>query len=203
MRARPRSTSVAADCPKSAMLSVSCRSGILSSCTIGRCWPMSQSSPPKGSSVIATRSWDTGRGPTTPLHRQGVLRGLTAAAPHPGHNAPRPRLYEWGRQLCRLRILTMVTIPETNPFDPTLAAVDRAIEERAAQQPSRPYLGMSAIGHPCARALWYSFRWVASKQWSAEVLKRFDDGDRGEEVMAARLRLVSGITLLTIDPQTG
>ena len=97
----------------------------------------------------------------------------------------------------------MVTIPETNPIDPTLAAVDRAIEERAAQHPSRPYMGMSAIGHPCARALWYSFRWVASKQWSAEVLKRFDDGDRGEEVMAARLRLVSGMTLLTIDPQTG
>jgi hypothetical protein len=97
----------------------------------------------------------------------------------------------------------MVAIPELNPIDPTLAAVDRALEERAARQPPRPYLGMSEIGHPCARALWYRFHWVAPAQWSAEALKRFDDGHHGEDLMADRLRLVAGITLLTRDSHTG
>ena len=97
----------------------------------------------------------------------------------------------------------MVLILQKYEVDPTLAAVDRALEERAGRQPPRPYLGMSAIGHPCARALWYGFRWAVVVQWPAETLKRFEDGHRGEDVMAARLRLVPGITLLTLDPETG
>jgi hypothetical protein len=96
----------------------------------------------------------------------------------------------------------MVAIPETQ--DPTLEAVDRAIEARGNREQARPYLGMSAIGHSCDRALWYGFRWAGgASRFDAATLKRFEDGHHGEDVMAARLRLVDGITLLTIDPETG
>ena len=86
----------------------------------------------------------------------------------------------------------MVQIPDI--IDPTLEAADAALE--AAQDRSvRPYLGASAIGDPCARKLWYGFRHAAPPSFSAEVLKRFEDGHHGEDVQAARLRLVDGIEL--------
>jgi hypothetical protein len=95
----------------------------------------------------------------------------------------------------------MAPLPKT--VDPTLEAVDRAIEKKARQDKVRPYLGMSAIGHPCDRRLWYSFRWSATEAFDAATLKRFEDGHYQEDVQAKRLRLVEGITLLTIDPETG
>jgi hypothetical protein len=95
----------------------------------------------------------------------------------------------------------MVAIPETQ--DPTLAAVDRAIEARGNRAQARPYLGMSSIGAACDRALWYGFRWASPSKFDAASLKRFEDGHHGEDAMAARLRMVEGITLLTIDPDTG
>lgn len=91
----------------------------------------------------------------------------------------------------------------SNLEDPTLAAVDAALEARAKQDRLRPYLGMSSIGHPCARHLFYSFRWCGRKNFSAATLKRFTDGHRGEAVMAERLRLVDEIELHTVDPNTG
>jgi hypothetical protein len=86
--------------------------------------------------------------------------------------------------------------------DPTLDAVDAAIEERGNAQPHRPYLGMSEIGRSCTRALWYGFRWCSGKSFDAATLKRFADGHRGEDIQAARLRLVDGITLHATDPRT-
>jgi hypothetical protein len=87
--------------------------------------------------------------------------------------------------------------------DPTLAAADRALEERALRDKARPYLGMSAIGHSCERNLWYIFRWAAQARFSADALKRFADGHATEDVQAQRLRLVEGVTLWTVDPETG
>jgi hypothetical protein len=95
----------------------------------------------------------------------------------------------------------MVALP-TLP-DPTLAAVDRAIEERALRDKPRRYLGMSAIGASCERNLWYLFRWVTKVRFSADALKRFADGHAAEDVQAQRLRLVEGVTLWTVDPETG
>lgn len=86
--------------------------------------------------------------------------------------------------------------------DPTLEAVDAAIEARGNAGPPRPYLGMSAIGRPCSRELWYGFRWCSPSTFDAATLKRFDDGHRGEDVQAERLRLVPGLTLYTEDPRT-
>ena len=93
----------------------------------------------------------------------------------------------------------MTKLPDIT--DPTLDAVDRAIEARENDSHHRPYLGMSAIGDPCARKLWYGFRWTTPKQFDAATLKRFADGHLGEDVQADRLRLVEGIELHTHTPE--
>lgn len=95
----------------------------------------------------------------------------------------------------------MAKLPDIG--DPTLDAVDAAIEARGNAEPARGYLGMSAVGGPCERRLWYGFRWCLSSSFNAATLRRFEDGHRGEDLMADRLRAVPGITLHTIDPRTG
>lgn len=81
---------------------------------------------------------------------------------------------------------------------PTLDAVDRAIEAAQDVRP-REYLGMSSIGDSCLRKLWYGFRWASPIKFSADVLKRFHDGHRGEDLQAERLRMVEGLELHTHD----
>lgn len=94
----------------------------------------------------------------------------------------------------------MAVLPKLNQ-DPTLEAVDRAIEAKGNDETPRRYLGMSSIGRPCERELWYGFRWCSLPSFDADSLKRFDDGHHGEDVQAERLRLVDGITMLTTDPR--
>lgn len=84
----------------------------------------------------------------------------------------------------------------------TLAAVDQALE-RAQDNTLRPYLGMSQIGHACDRAIWYGYHWTTARAIPASGLRAIQDGFRGEDVMAERLRAVPGITLHTVDPATG
>lgn len=91
----------------------------------------------------------------------------------------------------------MAKLPDTT--DPTLEAVDRAIEA-AQDQSRRPYLGASAIGDPCERKLWYGFRWAGRPNFNAATLKRFEDGHRSEDIQADRLRLVDGVELKTHKP---
>jgi hypothetical protein len=59
--------------------------------------------------------------------------------------------------------------------------------------------GASAIGHPCDRKLWYGFRWASRRSIDTAIA----DGHRGEKTMAERLRLVPGIQLWTVDPESG
>ena len=87
--------------------------------------------------------------------------------------------------------------------DPTIDAVRAAVEQRAAAEEPRPYLGMSSIGRPCDRELWLSFRWAEPASFACDTLWRFEDGHRSEDVMAGRLRLVRGVHLRTVDPRTG
>lgn len=95
----------------------------------------------------------------------------------------------------------MAKIPDV--LDPTLMAIDRQMEAAQNRGGPRPYLGMSAIGGPCRRKLWYEFRWVRPASFDAATLKRFADGHLQEDVQAERLRMVDGVTLLTVDPETG
>lgn len=87
--------------------------------------------------------------------------------------------------------------------DPTLDAARAAFERRENAKDRRAYLGMSSIGRPCERQLWYSFRWAYREEFDCDTLWRFDDGFRCEDVMADRLRMVPGVQLRTIDPSTG
>ncbi len=86
--------------------------------------------------------------------------------------------------------------------DPTLDAVDAALEA-AQDRTARPYLGMSAVGGECARALYYTLRFCTPSDFKAKTIKLFEDGHRGEDIQAARLRMVPGIELYTADPATG
>lgn len=88
----------------------------------------------------------------------------------------------------------MVAITPT--ADPTLVALDDAMEIEQNGKP-RGHLGASMIGDKCHRKIWYSFRWVAAPHFDAATLRRFDDGHRSEDIMAARLRTVNGIELHT------
>lgn len=81
----------------------------------------------------------------------------------------------------------------------TLEAVAQAMEAAQNTTP-RSYLGMSQIGHACDRNLWYSLRWVKQNRMTATGLRNVQDGFAGEDVMAARLRMVEGIELHTSDP---
>lgn len=80
--------------------------------------------------------------------------------------------------------------------DPTLEAVDAALEAKQSRH-ARDYLGMSAIGRPCEREIWYGYRWCSVIAFNATTLKRFADGHHGEDLQAARLRMVDGIELHT------
>lgn len=87
--------------------------------------------------------------------------------------------------------------------DKTLQAMDVAIEAKSNNGRHRPYLGMSSLGHECSRYLWYGFRWAQKSNFEAKTLKNFEDGHRTEDLMADRIRLVDGVTLMTLDPDTG
>lgn len=90
----------------------------------------------------------------------------------------------------------MVALPDI-PC-PTLAAADKALEDGQDTR-RRPYLGMSAIGNPCERALWFGFRWAAPVRFDAATLKRFEDGHASEAVAIARLRATPGLEVHDAD----
>lgn len=97
----------------------------------------------------------------------------------------------------------MVALPQLVSIDPTLEAADAALVELSKREPRRRYLGMSAIGDACSRKLWYGLNTDNREVFSPQTLRRFSDGHRSEDLMADRLRMVRGITLLTVDPDTG
>jgi hypothetical protein len=83
-----------------------------------------------------------------------------------------------------------------------MAALDAAMEA-AQDTTARPYLGISQIGHACDRHLWLSFHWAEERRVPASGLRAIEDGHRGEDLMAERLRMIPGVKLLTVDPATG
>lgn len=90
----------------------------------------------------------------------------------------------------------MAAIPLIN-IDPTIQAMKVALEEVAAADKPRPYLGMSSIGDECSRKLWYQWRWFDANVFDADTLARFADGHASEDITADRLRKVPGINLVT------
>lgn len=98
----------------------------------------------------------------------------------------------------------MPVIPTPPAEDPTVIAVKQAIEAKNVREGRTSNgVGMSAIGDDCHRRTWLRFRWAAGEVFTFKSLAAFQDGHDQEDVMAARLRLVQGITLITLDPETG
>jgi len=68
---------------------------------------------------------------------------------------------------------------------------EKSIEEKIIEdldstwemQPSRGYLGYSAIGGKCPRALWYSFRFCKKSNIPGRILRLFSRGDQEELVI--------------------
>lgn len=83
----------------------------------------------------------------------------------------------------------------------TLAAVEAAVVA-GTDDGMRPHLGASQIGKPCARAIWYSFRWALKPSHEARMLRLFARGQREEDVVVALLRN-AGIEVCTADVNTG
>lgn len=92
----------------------------------------------------------------------------------------------------------MASLPLLASPDPTLQALDRELERRAAEQPRRNYLGFSSIGRP-----FEELRRGLHEPLDAFSIKLIESRRHGEAVMAERLQMVPSIQLLTRDPQTG
>jgi hypothetical protein len=82
--------------------------------------------------------------------------------------------------------LTMAAIPQ--PSNTTGAAIHAHHAARVAAEKARDYLGWSALGDECERALWYGFRWVGAKQIDGRLARLFDTGHREEARLLDELR---------------
>lgn len=66
------------------------------------------------------------------------------------------------------------------------------------QEPPRPHLGCSMLGHHCERWLWLSFRWACVEQFDGRVLRLFRRGHIEEDTIIKDLRNV-GIDIRAMD----
>lgn len=90
----------------------------------------------------------------------------------------------------------MAALPEY--MCPTLAEADAALEA-GQERRQRAYIGMSAIGNSCERALWYGFRWASQVSFDAATIKRFEDGHASEAVAIARLKATPDLEVHDLD----
>lgn len=101
----------------------------------------------------------------------------------------------------------------------TLSAIDHNIEEdqgarfrvaqgkvmphmgdafRGADEGFRSHLGASVIGKPCARQIWYGFRWALKPKFSARMLRLFNRGHL-EEARFIAMFLAIGVQVYQQD----
>ena len=92
----------------------------------------------------------------------------------------------------------MAELPQ--PMHALTALIDKAHEER--QEPPRPHLGGSMIGHPCRRWLWLSFRWAVVKKFPGRILRLFRRGHHEENWIVEDLK-AAGLDVIEKDPETG
>ena len=69
----------------------------------------------------------------------------------------------------------------------TVQAIYRYYEDHR-EEPHRPHLGASQIGHACDRYLWYQFRWCDHDEPDGRVLRLFDHGNVEETRLIRDLR---------------
>ena len=79
-------------------------------------------------------------------------------------------------------------MPPVPPPVHSLAAEIYRWHQAQADDGLRPHLGASLIGHPCARYLWLSFRWVMAPGFEGRILRLFARGQREEAIIVDELR---------------
>lgn len=92
----------------------------------------------------------------------------------------------------------MVALPDFT-LDPTLEAMHSSVEAFANQEPRRDYLGASQLGSVCERKVYYSITNAPRSPKKARLIYAAQDGYHVEDIVAERLRMVSGIELWTHD----
>ena len=95
----------------------------------------------------------------------------------------------------------MALLPDS-VIDPVASAIYSAYKAKYSAEPSRGYLGASAIGRKCTRALWYSLRWVKPADFSGRLYRLFQSGHLQEPRVVADLRAI-GCTVYEVNPATG
>lgn len=68
----------------------------------------------------------------------------------------------------------MAKLPENE--NTTKHMLDTTMPDSSGSGP-RGYLGMSSIGDPCARKLWFSFRWASKSAFTPRTMRIFERGD--------------------------
>lgn len=84
----------------------------------------------------------------------------------------------------------------------SLAAINYALEE-SQEREHRKHLGASVIGGDCLRKIWYGFRWVKMQTFQGRMLRLFERGQLEEARFDKFLALIPGVTIWSIDPNTG
>jgi CRISPR/Cas system-associated exonuclease Cas4 (RecB family) len=95
----------------------------------------------------------------------------------------------------------MAALP-TAVVDPVADAIFAHYKAKYGAEPQRPYLGASAIGKPCLRQHWYSFRWSKPAEFSGRLYRVFQSGHLQEPRVYDDLRAI-GCTVYDLDPVTG
>jgi len=86
---------------------------------------------------------------------------------------------------------------------PQLAeSIYKIYEAKNAEESPRNYLGGSAIGNKCSRALWYDFRKAKLPDFDGRLLRLFRTGHREEDRMVADL-VAAGLEVHANNPETG
>jgi hypothetical protein len=87
-------------------------------------------------------------------------------------------------------------IPERE--DTIASIIDKAHEAKESGK-GRAHLGCSALGHPCDRWLWLSFRWAIKQTFPGRILRVFRRGNNEEAQIISDLRLIGIHITGTID----
>jgi CRISPR/Cas system-associated exonuclease Cas4 (RecB family) len=95
----------------------------------------------------------------------------------------------------------MATLP-ASVVDPVADAIFAHYKAKYGVEAQRPYLGASAIGKPCLRQHWYSFRWSKPAEFSGRLYRVFQSGHLQEPRVYADLRSI-GCEVYDINPSTG
>jgi len=95
----------------------------------------------------------------------------------------------------------MAPIPQPPEDSKTVQAIYAYHESKREDKP-RTYLGLSELGKPCDRALWYSFRHCGRQEFDGRMLRLFETGHLAEFRFVDELRGI-GCEVYDVDPNTG